>query len=116
MVLSAGVRAMKQLLSGADATTVTYEQLHLRYLELVAAHSMLRAAAPCSVPPHGTCSQCVDRAVRKGMGIQVLCPVVQAQIKRLPVRQKPCKPGLAGYSESDQFAAALGSLSVHPPS
>ena len=30
MVLSAGVRAMKQLLSGADATTVTYEQLHLR--------------------------------------------------------------------------------------
>ncbi len=41
MVLHAAARAVRMLMQGVDPETVTYEDLHLRHLELIAAHAML---------------------------------------------------------------------------
>ena len=69
---------------GVDPETVTYEDLHLRHLELIAAHAMLCSTVPCTLPPHATCAKCVDIKIVKGMGIMCLCPTVRAKILRLP--------------------------------
>jgi hypothetical protein len=110
MVLHAAARAVRMLMRGVDPETVTYEDLHLRHLELIAAHAMLCSTVPCSVPPHTTCAKCVDIKTVEEKGMVCLCPTVRGQILRLPEKLKPREVGRSGWSETDQFAGALDKL------
>jgi hypothetical protein len=112
MVLHAAARAVRVLMHGVDPHTVTYEDLHLRHLELIAAHAMLCSAVPCSLPPHATCAKCVDLKTVAGKGIACLCPTVRDKILRLPEKLEPREMGRSGWSEADQFAHALDELAA----
>lgn len=90
------VRAMEQLLRGANPQTVTHADLHRRHVELIAAHATLRSAVPRALPPHGTCPRCVDL---RGM----ICPVVRERIAKLPAAAER-RP------ETGEFAIALDEL------
>ena len=90
------VRAMKQLLCGANPQTVTHADLHRRHVELIATHATLRRAVPRAVPPHGTCPRCVDL---RGQ----ICPVVRERTAQLSRAAEP-RP------ETKEFAIALDDL------